>query len=496
MKKAISIFVSLIMLLCIFTSAMPSFALSNGDFDYEIVDEKIVITGYIGADTVITVPAEIDGISVVKINEGAFNGNTTLTSVTVSEGVKDIGASAFENCTSLATISLPTTVIHIGEKAIYNTAYYNNTSNWKLKKTQGDNSSSDGVNIGSGSGSGGTTIDWEDIAAPVLQYLYLGKNLIEVELQGKYSVKYGTLVIADGAFKGNEGAIDVGLPASIVTIGCNAFEGCTSLEGVRNLSLVDYIGDGAFKDCTSLKKLDISESAVFNANAIYNTGYYNNADNWENGTLYMGTRVVGTDTAKGEALVRDGATHIIGEALANKNAVIPASVTSIADNAFTSTENVTIFGYSGTYAEEYANENNIPFVDLDSLIKGDVNLNGIIDENDFEILCSVSALQTYEGYAISITGDMNEDGAVDGLDAIILDLFLKEIGPSTLKGDANGDGKVDEADYELLVKISSGNEKIKNNFMFDRCDLNYDGAVDCFDAMYLDLALNGLVAIV
>ena len=32
--------------------------------------------------------------------------------------------------------------------------------------------------------------------------------------------------------------------------------------------------------------------------------------------------------------------------------------------------------------------------------------------------------------------------------------------------------------------------------MFDCCDLNYDGAVDSFDAMYLDLALNGLVAII
>lgn len=494
MRKAISIFLSLVMLMCIFTLAMPSFALLHGDFEYEIVDEKIVITGYNGNAAKITVPAEINGVSVAKIADGAFKGNTSLTSVTVSAGVKDIGASAFENCTKLATISLPETILHIGEKAIYNTAYYNNTSNWRLKKTQNGGTSSG--NVGIGGGTGGGTIDWEDISAPVLEYLYLGKNLIEIELKGVYSVKYGTLVIADGAFKGNEGAIDVGLPASIVTIGCNVFEGCTSLESVRNLNLVDYIGDSAFKDCTSLEKLDISESALFNANAIYNTGYYNNADNWKNGTLYMGNRVVGTDETSGETFICDGATHIIGEALADKNAVIPASVTSIADNAFTSAESVTIFGYSGSYAETYANEKNISFIDLGNLTKGDVDFNGTVDENDLNILYSVSALQKYEGYAISIAGDMNEDGAIDGFDAIILDLFLKEMGPSTLKGDANGDGKVDEADYELLVKISSSIEKIKDNFMFDRCDLNEDGAVDGFDAIYLDLALNGLVALI
>ncbi len=494
MKKVLSILLSIVMLLCIFTSVVPSFALENSDFTYEIIDNNAVITGYTGNDTAVTVPAQINGISVIKINDGAFKGNTTLTSVTVSNGVKDIGASAFENCISLATISLPATIIHIGERAIYNTAYYNDTSNWRLKKTQGDNSSSGGINIGSGSGGG--VLDWDDISAPVLQYLYLGKNLIEVELQGKYSVKYGTLVIADGAFKGNEGAIDVGLPTSIVTIGCNAFEGCSSLESVRNLNLVDYIGDSAFKGCMALNTLDIAEETVFNANAIYNTGYYNDADNWEKGTLYMGNRVVGTEAKKGETFVHDGATHIIGEALADKDAVIPATVISIADNAFTSTENVTIYGYSGTCAEEYANENNIRFVDLNALIKGDVNFNGILDEDDFQILCSVSALKKYEGYAISLAGDMNEDGAVDGLDAIILDLFLKDIGPSTIKGDADGDGDVDKADYDLLVNIAFCNEKIKNNYMFERCDINEDGAVDGFDALYLDLALNGLVALI
>lgn len=490
MKKAFSIFLSIVMLLCIFTSVTPSFAFSDVDFNYEVVNEKIIITGYNGTDTVITVPAQINEISVVKIGDGAFKNNTSLSSVAVSPGIEDVGVSAFENCTALAAISLPDTIIHIGEKAIYNTAYYNNKSNWKLKRID---SSGGGISIG---GSGMDIITWEDIAAPVLQYLYLGKNLIEIEYVGSYTVKYGTLVIADGAAAGSVGAKELVLPDSVVTVGCNAFEGCESLESVSNLNLVDYIGDSAFKDCTSLEKLDISESALFNANAVYNTGYYNNAENWENGTLYMGTRVVGTDTAKGETFVKDGAKHIIGEALADKYAVIPASVTSIADNAFTSTQNVTIFGYWGSYAQTYANKKNIPFVDLDTLIKGDVDFNGTVNEADFEILCSVSAANTYQGYAVSMAGDMNEDDAMDGFDAIILDLFLKEIGPSTLKGDANGDGEINEADYDLLVAISSGNEIIKNKFMFNRCDINCDGAVDGFDAMYLDLALNGLVALI
>lgn len=494
MKKATSIFVSIIMLLCVFTSAMPSFALNYGSFSYEVVEDEVIITKYIGSNrTSITVPATIKEMPVVAIAEGAFKGNTELTAVTVKSGVQDIGASAFENCTSLATISLPSTIIHIGEKAIYNTAYYNDTSNWKLKKTQ-DNTSSGGVGIGGGTSGG--TIDWEDISAPVLEYLYLGTNLIEIELVGSFSLKYGTLVIADGAFKGNTEALDVGLPSSIVAIGCNAFEGCTSLESVRNLNYVDYIGDSAFKDCTSLEELNISETAIFNANAIINSSYYNNANNWENGTLYMGTRVVGTVTNTEETIVRDGTTHIIGEALADKNAVIPASVTNIAENAFTSTENVTIFGYSDTYAQTYAAENNIPFIDLNVLTKGDVNFDGNIDLEDYKILCSVATTQKCQSYAISIAGDMDDDGAVDGFDVIILDLMLNDMPPSRLKGDVNGDGKVDTADYGLLVKIVSTNAKITDNVMFQRADINEDGAVDSFDAVNLDLALNGYVALI
>ena len=157
MKKVLSILLAIVIVLCVFTSALPSFALSYNDFIYEIVDESVIITGYTGSETVV-VPSQIDGLNVSEIGCNAFKDNKNIVSITVSSGVQDIGASAFENCTSLATISLPDTIIHIGEKAIYNTAYYNDKSNWRLKK--------DPSQIGNGD-----SIEWEDIDAPVLQYL-------------------------------------------------------------------------------------------------------------------------------------------------------------------------------------------------------------------------------------------------------------------------------------------------------------------------------------
>ena len=465
MKKLISIILSIAVLLCIFSFNLSSFALSYNGFSYEIKNEKVIITGYSGSEQNITIPAQINGKTVIKIENNAFKDNTNLTSIIISDGVEDIGDSAFENCTKLATITLPQTITHIGEKAIYNTAYYNNKNNWKLKRDVEDN------NSGVGSSNVGPTFAWEDVLAPVLEYLYLGTALIECEYSGGYNIKKGTTVIADYAFKKSVNATKIQFPESLIAIGKHSFDGCISL-----------------------KTFDISENVKIDATSFYNTGFYNNPNNWENNSLYLGNRLV---SANGEEIIiKDGTTQIVSGALNGKKVVIPESVTTIYENAFVNTENVTIFGYTDTIAQIYANENNIKFISLENITKGDVNFNGELDADDYEILCNITTLQQMPSFLVALAGDMNEDGTVDGLDVIILDLFVNNIGPSTIKGDADGNGKVNEDDYALLIEIATLNAEITDVYMFDRCDLNCDGAVDSFDVVYLDLALNRIVPLI
>lgn len=480
MKKIISILLCVTILLCAFVFAIPSFALTYNDFNYEIVNDSVAITGYKGDETIITVPAKIDGLNVKEISDNAFKDNKNITSVTVESGVEYIGASAFENCTSLATISLPDTIIGVGEKAIYNTAYYNDTSNWRLKTTQ----------------SGGGYIDWEDIDAPVLQYLYLDKVLIEVELEGFYNVRQGTTVIADGAFKGNPKAKQVWLPSTLISIGNNAFENCEALYVVKNLSAVKNIGDYSFLNCCSLETIDISETANYNATVFYNTGYYNNPDNWRGNALYYNDKVIGVEKNCDIVEIKDGATEIISKALLDKNVVIPQSVVKISDTAFTDKSNATIFGFSNSYAQEYALANEIKFIAIDTFEKGDLNLDGVIDSDDYDIICKLCSTQMKEKDLDIYLGDLDGDGAVDGFDAIILDLMNNGMPPSRMKGDANGDGKIDMTDYDFLLSIATMQDKITDNIMFARCDINEDGAVDAFDIVYLDLYLNNLSPII
>ena len=60
---------------------------------------------------------EIDLSNVIEIGGSAFNGCTSLTSVTIPESVTSIGEYAFCGCTSLTSVTIPESVTSIGEYA-------------------------------------------------------------------------------------------------------------------------------------------------------------------------------------------------------------------------------------------------------------------------------------------------------------------------------------------------------------------------------------------
>ena len=260
---------------------------------------------------------------------------------------------------------------------------------------------------------------------------------------------------------------------------------------------IEYIGDSAFEGCISLSEINLPDKYIeMSSSSFFNTGYYNNPENWDGNILYLDKKVIDVSGIDPIIRIKDGVSSIVGGTLKGKEVFIPESVVNISEDAFTDKTDVTIFGYSDTYAQEYANKQNIRFIDLNSLILGDVNSDGKLDTDDYKILCDVTTTQKTPSFIIKIAGDMDSDGAIDGTDVIILDLILNNMPPSRLKGDVNGDNKVDINDYDLLVNIVSTGEKITDNVMFIRADINEDGAVDSYDAVYLDLALNGMIALV
>ena len=125
----------------LFDTAITADAETYGDYEYVILDDgTIEISKYIGEGGKVIIPAKINGKKVTKIGDHSFCFCRNVESVTIPDGVKTIGGTAFRECTlseviipdsvktiesaafigcaSLDVITIPKSVTSIGENAI------------------------------------------------------------------------------------------------------------------------------------------------------------------------------------------------------------------------------------------------------------------------------------------------------------------------------------------------------------------------------------------
>lgn len=86
-------------------------------FTYKLDGENAVITSYSGKYSVLVIPEKIDGYTVTAIDDCVFQGNTSLTVVSLPSGLTHIGWMAFSGCTSLTSATVPESVGSIGYDA-------------------------------------------------------------------------------------------------------------------------------------------------------------------------------------------------------------------------------------------------------------------------------------------------------------------------------------------------------------------------------------------
>ena len=80
-----------------------NYSLNAGGTSYSVVSDSCTA----GA---VTIPSTHNGLPVNGIGDGAFGFCTSLTSITIPNGVNAIGAFAFQGCSSLASIIIPNSV--------------------------------------------------------------------------------------------------------------------------------------------------------------------------------------------------------------------------------------------------------------------------------------------------------------------------------------------------------------------------------------------------
>ena len=93
----------------------------SGKFLYTVTENLAVITGYTGNDETLVIPSVIDGYTVSEISDSAFS-SEQIKRVIITSGVSKIGWFAFQGCTNLTSVTIPSSVTSIGYSAFYTEA--------------------------------------------------------------------------------------------------------------------------------------------------------------------------------------------------------------------------------------------------------------------------------------------------------------------------------------------------------------------------------------
>lgn len=77
-----------------------------GAYSYEVVNGEVVINEYLGSETEIEIPSEIDEMKVVSIAKDAFKGNEYIETLVVPSSIRAIGIASFQGCIRLKTVEI------------------------------------------------------------------------------------------------------------------------------------------------------------------------------------------------------------------------------------------------------------------------------------------------------------------------------------------------------------------------------------------------------
>ena len=169
-----------------------------------------------------------------------------------------------------------------------------------------------------------------------------GKTQTELVIPYKINGVEITMIGQD-VFYDRESLTLINIPNSVTSIGSSAFSGCISLTSINIPNSVTSIGNSAFYSCTSLTSINIP----------------NGVTTIEGPTFLNCTGLTSVNIPNSVTSIGDG-TFVGCTSLTSIN--IPNSVTSIESSAFQGCTNLTIYCEQGSYAETFAETNNIPVV--------------------------------------------------------------------------------------------------------------------------------------
>ena len=280
-------------------------------------------------------------------------GCSGFTTVKIPETVTEIGKGAFRDCSRLKSIEIPESVTEIGSHTFSNT---------KLGSIRVPDTVTDmGDHVFSG------CTELKEVTLPNIR-----QNIVAGMFEGCTSLEKIVLpetvtAIRENAFKNCTSLKDITWSKAPEIIESNAFRNCSALTEVAIPGTVKSIGDCAFLNCDALTTVTIPDSVTsigeqvfYDCDALTTVKLGSGlteipASTFEHCDVLESLRIPRRVTTIGNNAFKD--------CVKLTSITIPRSVTKISSNAFSYPKILTIYGVAGTYAETFANENSIKFVD-------------------------------------------------------------------------------------------------------------------------------------
>ena len=175
----------------------------------------------------------------------AFENCTSLESVTLKEGISNIESNAFYGCTSLKSITIPSSVISIESGAFRSCKNLTN-----VVISEGVTKIGDDAFIGCNSLS---NITIPDSVVDIGERAFAGTGLVNVVLPKNITkIKAYTFQVC-------KSLKNITIPNGVTEISNDVFNYCTSLQSIMIPESVTYIGSGAFSGCKSLASLSLPD---------------------------------------------------------------------------------------------------------------------------------------------------------------------------------------------------------------------------------------------
>lgn len=338
------------------------YSLYGGFDDFSTYYEYACITGYSGTATNLEIPSTIDGYTVEAIGYNAFEDCTSLVSVTIPDSVREIYTAVFCNCENLESIT--------------------------VDKANPEFSSMDGVLFNKDQTN--------------LIFYPMSKK------QQEYTVPITVKKISYKAFYEAKNLESVEISDNVASIGEYAFYWAENLNNVVFSENIDFIGNGAFSG----------------------TDWYNNQ---KDGVIYINRclyRYKGEMPENTSITIKDGTKSICDNAFSYRSNLInvefPNSVTYIGERAFANCENLK----SINIPEQLTKTGQGVFDDCTNLET--VYFNAIASSDDDDISFSFSFENSVKTviYGDKVTKVASDFEYNTGLEQVVLGSNVKSIGNS------------------------------------------------------------------